>query len=54
MEKKSRISDIIEKLLYETEAEFNTKIKCITVLPFLPFINFINGFIHLTDDDNLL
>ena len=42
--KKSRISDIREKLLYETGAEFNTKIKCITVLAFLLVSDFIDGY----------
>ena len=33
-----------EKLLYETEAEFNAKIKCITVLAFLLLSEFIYGY----------
>ena len=33
-----------EKLLYETEAKFNAKIKCITVLAFLLLSEFIYGY----------
>ena len=50
-----KIIDTGQKLGYQTDAEFNTKIKCITrnVLVFLPVSNFIDGFIHLTDNDDL-
>ena len=42
--KKHRITDIREKLLYETEAEFNAKIKYITVLAFLLVSDFVDGY----------
>ena len=46
------IVDLGLKLHYQTDAEFNNKIKCFTALAFLPVHDIIDGFIELSDDDN--
>ena len=47
------IVDLGLKSRYQTDAEFNNKIKCFTALPFLPVQDVIEGFLELTDDDDL-
>ncbi|XP_029650233.1 uncharacterized protein LOC115223666 [Octopus sinensis] len=47
------IVDIGLKPRYQTDAEFNNKIKCFTALAFLPVSDVIDGFLEMTDDDNL-
>ena len=47
------IVDLGLKSRYQTEAEFNNKFKCFTALAFLPVHDVIDGFIQLSDDDNL-
>ena len=45
--------DLGLKSRYQTDAEFNNKIKCSTALAFLPVHDVIDGFIELLDDNNL-
>ncbi|XP_066969100.1 uncharacterized protein [Macrobrachium rosenbergii] len=47
------IVDLGLKSRYQTDAEFNNKIKCLTALAFLPVQDVIDGFIELSDDDDL-
>ncbi|XP_068225286.1 uncharacterized protein [Palaemon carinicauda] len=47
------IVDLGLKSRYQTDAEFNNKIKCFTALAFLPVQDIIDGFIELSDDDDL-
>ena len=45
--------DLGVKSRYQTDAEFNNKIKYFTALAFLPVHDVIDGFIELSDDDDL-
>ena len=47
------IVDLGSKSRYQTDEEFNNKIKCFTALAFLPVHDVIDGFIELSDDDDL-
>ncbi|XP_068206482.1 uncharacterized protein [Palaemon carinicauda] len=47
------IVDLGLKSRYQTDAEFNNKIKCFTALAFLPVQDVIDGIIELSHDDDL-
>ena len=47
------IVDLGLKSRYQTDAELNNKIKCFIALAFLPVHDVIDGFIELSDDDDL-
>ena len=49
-----KIIDIGRKLLCQTDAEFNVKIKCFAVLAFLPVSDITDGFIQLTGGKELV
>lgn len=46
--------DIGLKSRYQTDAEFNKKIKSFTALTVLPVRDFIDGLLQLIDQDDLL
>ena len=47
------MTDIGLKVRYQTDCDFNTKVKCLMALAFIPPPDIINAFKELVDDDDL-
>lgn len=48
-----KVIDMGEKVRYQNDVEFNTKVKCFTALAFLPPADVVDGFVELTDDEDI-
>ncbi|CAI9729249.1 Hypothetical predicted protein [Octopus vulgaris] len=48
-----KVTDIGLKMRYQTDCDFNTKVKCLMALAFIPPLNTVDAFIELVDDNDL-
>ena len=47
------VTDIGLKIRYQTDGDFNTKIKCLMALAYVPPPDTIDAFIEIVDDDEM-